>query len=175
MARPLFVIGYAFYPFILGIYVLEATPAMLFLVLSACEVLRRWSRAVGGVACLAVAALCLTSFHELNPGVHDADFASPTLVQIDAVMGEIKEPAIVLFRFADGCSPSEEPVYNIDVAWPDDALVIRAHDLGPRNIELFDYYAKIAPGRVVYRLDRGNGRFDRLGTVGELAGKPAPG
>ena len=60
-------------------------------------------------------------------------------------------PAVVLFRYAPGKdNPHIEPVYNTDVAWPDDAPVIRAHDLGPRrNIEIFRYY----PERAFYSCD----------------------
>jgi hypothetical protein len=79
-----------------------------------------------------------------------------------------------LFRFdANDSDPHVEPVYNADVAWPDDAPVIRAHDLGVRNRALFAYYGRVAPDRRVYRYDRiergGEPVLTYLGTAGELA------
>jgi hypothetical protein len=66
-----------------------------------------------------------------------------------------------------------EPVYNVDVAWPDDARVIRAHDLGPeRDRALFAYYARVSPDRAVYVYDRAKGfgpdALTYLGTAKEL-------
>ena len=37
----------------------------------------------------------------------------------------VDAPAVVLFRYAPGEKLYEEPVYNSDVIWPDDRLVIR--------------------------------------------------
>ena len=93
--------------------------------------------------------------------------ASILVLQIQ--LAEIKEPAIVLFKYAGDGHSAEEPVYNMDVANPDDAPIIRAHDLGARNIELFDYYARIAPQRMVYRYDRDTCQLMKLGTVVQLA------
>jgi hypothetical protein len=84
-------------------------------------------------------------------------------------------PAIVLFRFDPATSNTHvEPVYNSDVAWPDDARVIRAHDLGDAaNARLLAYYAAREPGRRVYRYDRAKSAaaspLRYLGTAGELA------
>ena len=36
----------------------------------------------------------------------------------------VKQPAIVLYRFGPTEKPWEEPVYNWDVLWPDDAPII---------------------------------------------------
>src|SRR5205823_198629 len=83
-------------------------------------------------------------------------------------------PAVVLFRFHPGDNPVEDPVYNDDVIWPDDAPIIRAHDLGPRNIEIARYYATHQPWRKFYLLDRAEnaGRqtllLHRLGTAVEF-------
>ena len=63
-----------------------------------------------------------------------------------------------------------EVVYNTDVAWPDDAPVIRAHDLGAdRNAALYRYYAQRQPDRMVYRFDRATNALVRLGNVVDLA------
>ena len=64
----------------------------------------------------------------------------------------------------------EEPVFNDTVAWPDDAPIIRARDLGDRDIELYRYYANRGPDRTVYRFDLHAQTLTRLGRVRELAG-----
>jgi hypothetical protein len=66
-------------------------------------------------------------------------------------------------------SPHDEPVFNTDVAWPDDAAIIRAQDLGDRDIELYRYYAARQPDRHIYLFDRGLGRLSYLGTAAEVA------
>jgi hypothetical protein len=77
---------------------------------------------------------------------------------------------LVLFTYhSDDPSNLEEPAYNWDVMNPDDAPIIRAHDLGPRNAELFAYYAKRQPNRSVYLFDHMANRFQSLGAVSELA------
>jgi hypothetical protein len=82
------------------------------------------------------------------------------------------KPAIVLFRFQRGNIIDMEPVYNADVAWPDNAPVIRAHDRGSKNSELFAYYAARQPDRWVYLYDRGNDTLVDLGPVTKLAESP---
>ena len=42
-----------------------------------------------------------------------------------------------------------EPVYNSDVAWPDDADIVWAHDLEGRREQILEYYAQRQPDRVV--------------------------
>jgi hypothetical protein len=81
--------------------------------------------------------------------------------------------SIVLFKFdipvEDSVKIREEPVYNVDAPWPDDEQMIRAHDFGPRNIQLFDYYARKDPTRTVSIFDRKTGAVQDLGPVGRLA------
>ena len=130
---------------------------------------------------------CLTSFWEINQlvassatQVSDETFRSDymRLTNRDLQGYGVKPPAVVLFRYHPGgmlwSVPEfiQEPVYNVDVAWPDEAPIIRAHDLGPvRNREIFGYYAKTQPDRVFWSLDaaRGNDALKRLGTARELA------
>ncbi len=50
-------------------------------------------------------------------------------------------------------------------------MVIRAHDLGERNKELFAYYAIHGPDRTVYRFSRRTGTVETLGKVRDLAAK----
>jgi hypothetical protein len=59
-------------------------------------------------------------------------------------------------------------VYNIVSAWPDDALLIRAHDLAARNIEIFRYYAAKQPDRLFFIYDRADDSIRYLGTAREL-------
>ncbi|HEV7299504.1 MAG TPA: hypothetical protein VGN72_09090 [Tepidisphaeraceae bacterium] len=87
-----------------------------------------------------------------------------------ALPDAVDAPAIVLFRYTPGyATPHEEPVYNVTTAWPDDAAIIRAHDLGDRNAELFAYYAQRQPDRNVYRFDRATGQLTFLGRARDLA------
>jgi hypothetical protein len=74
----------------------------------------------------------------------------------------------VLFRFSLKNSVDLEPVYNADVAWPDDAQVIRAHDRGEQNIELYRYYAQRQPDRWIYLFDRNDGSLTELGQAKQL-------
>jgi hypothetical protein len=87
---------------------------------------------------------------------------------------DLQKPALVLFTY--GGSFVEEPVYNTGVAWTFDADILRAHDLGLRNPELFATLARAQPARTVYRFDgrrtlQGLDPLIRLGTVGELVAK----
>src|SRR5947209_18297139 len=93
----------------------------------------------------------------------------PTIAAAREQLAQIHEPAIVLFTFRAGDNVHEEPVYNVDVANPDDAPIIRAHDLGERNGELLRYYAASQPGRRGYRFDRRSRTLQRLGNVKALA------
>src|SRR4029079_921041 len=69
----------------------------------------------------------------------------------------VQRPAVVLF----GTPPDlwTEMVYNTDVASPDDAPIIRAHDLGLRDAELIDYYGQRQPDRTIYQFDWPRGNF----------------
>ena len=117
---------------------------------------------------------------ELNPKVDDETFRSPMMrVLHDQVDRSDLAPAVILFRYHPELpqngdnSCKVEPVYNTETAWPDDAPIIRAHDLGNRNIEIFRYYAARQPQRTFYLFDRGNlaDPLHRLGTAGELANR----
>jgi hypothetical protein len=52
--------------------------------------------------------------------------------------------------------------YNLDVANPDDAPIIKALDLGPRNDELFDYYRARQPDRSFFLYDFADGTLTPL-------------
>jgi hypothetical protein len=132
----------------------------------------------------AIVMICLTSFWEINrfictadTRVSDESFVSPVLRYINEILpyrDDVARPAVVLFTYRPGGNYFEEPVYNTDVIWPDDAPIIRAHDLGPRNREIFAYYARTQPDRTFYRFDlalahQGKEPLTRLGTARELA------
>lgn len=143
---------------------------------------------------LGIAVIVITDLPQFNRVVHDQPFVYAELDRIDNDLATIPERAVVLFHFnrdalVDGKkvtnNPSEEPVFNADVVWPDDATIVRARDLngdvaevgkpGDRDRALYEYYSRIAPGRVIYLYNRGaeSGRLTRLGTADELLGETA--
>jgi len=71
----------------------------------------------------------------------------------------------VLFRYHPGLNFHEEPVYNFDAPAIDDNPIVRAHDLGARNIEIARYYAEHQPERKFYLFDRKTGDVTPLGTA----------
>jgi dolichyl-phosphate-mannose-protein mannosyltransferase len=152
-------------------YVLVIVPGMLFLVILGIErVGLLWPTASTTLA-LIVAAISLGAMAQT-----DAINWSPwlDLVRIEDKLATLpSDPAIVLFRYHPR-NPSvniahHEPVYNTTAIWPDDARIIRAHDLGAENIRLFQYYARTQPDRVIYLYDRDGDTLTRLGTPADAA------
>jgi hypothetical protein len=186
---PLFVALYMLNPSFLEHYALVAVPAVLVCVLlgeQAVEV--AWPRLAGMIAPAFVAgllSLCVCTLPEFNTlwgapyAVSDETFPSPLLRKLHEMDSVSEGPsAVVLFHYTKRPENpfawiNREPVYNTSVAWPDDALVVRAHDLGPiKNREIIDYYARLQPDRVFYRMDLATGLFEEMGTARELARKP---
>ena len=173
---PLFFLAYLPHTFFLEHYAVVFAPAVLLGVVLGVRVMKeawpRYRHAIASVSATAVVVLSLSSLHELNPAVDDETFHSPMLrfvnEQIPYLSG-VEKPAVVLFQYAPGENPIEEPVYNFDVAWPDDAPIIRAHDLGERNREIFEYYARAEPERMFYRFDRKTKILTPLGRAADLA------
>jgi 4-amino-4-deoxy-L-arabinose transferase-like glycosyltransferase len=168
-----FVALYASYSFFFPHYTVAIVPAVVVNLLAAKGVLQRtWPAVAGPVGLmftLSVAAVAVTALPELNSSRRDQWFDAPLLRTVDQDLARIdRRPAIVLFKYDPERMVHEEPVYNIETAWPDDATVIRAHDLGAENARLFEYYAKRSPGRAVYRFDEGEEKLEYLGTVSEL-------
>jgi hypothetical protein len=166
---PLFLGLYFFYTFYLEHYAVVVAPAMTLMVVLAPRVLREIFSRIGAAIDLAVSfailILSLSMLPELNHHrlLNDESFRSPMMrVLHDQLPRTVTPPAVVLFRYdpskpqSDSSSPHIEPVYNTDVAWPDDAPIVRAHDLGSRDIEIFRYYAEHQPDRNFYLFDRGN-------------------
>jgi hypothetical protein len=108
--------------------------------------------------------------------------ANPDIGQF-AVEGQIndrlarmpRQAAVVLFRFNPLFSFHADPVYNDDAVRPDEALIVRANDLGAqRDRDLYRYYAEHQPDRVFYIYDLGaapgtDPLSPALGTARELA------
>ncbi|MDB5296869.1 MAG: hypothetical protein JWO31_2852, partial [Phycisphaerales bacterium] len=123
-------------------------------------------------------AACLLVLPEFNPlwavphRSGDETFESPYMkaVKVDLpTASDLRRPAVVLITYRAGDDPNAEAVYNTDVAWPDNAPIIYAHDLGPaRNPEIFRYYADRQPDRFFYRWDRRTGRVEELGVARDL-------
>ncbi|MDB5173225.1 MAG: putative rane protein [Phycisphaerales bacterium] len=180
---PLFVLIYSLNPIFLEHYAILIMPAVIFAILLGGRTLAaglpRWERQVFAAFVLAVLTISGTSFWEVNrhvstaqTAVSDETFSSP-LLQIlhDRLAEDVTQPAVVLFTYHPGGRFFEEPVYNTDVAWPDDAPVIRAHDLGDaRNREIYAYYARTQPERMFYRFDpQATPSLKELGRARDLA------
>jgi hypothetical protein len=159
---PLFLLLYLANPLFLNHYSVPIAPIIVFWICLGAAALGafagglRRGAALGRFVPLAVAALAISSLPEVRgtrggtgdfliyppPGIADA---------VQAALAPIPGRAVVLFHYRPG---SNDPVYNVDVAWPDDARVIRVNDLGPdADAKLVAYYAARQPDRVFYLYD----------------------
>jgi 4-amino-4-deoxy-L-arabinose transferase-like glycosyltransferase len=163
-------LAYALFPIYLKHYGLVAAPAFILLALLGERVFRRAFPALGTALVIAIAALAIGSLPELR-GARDGFMQAPYLSDINAKLAQLEHtPAVVLFHYESGRTDvHEEPVYNLDTAWPDDARVIRAQDLGNENWRIFNYYARHEPHRFFYRYDRSTGTLTELGWAKELS------
>ncbi|MGB7157093.1 MAG: hypothetical protein WBD40_03440 [Tepidisphaeraceae bacterium] len=155
-ALPLFLVLYSLYPFFFAHYTLFVAPTVILIMLLGLHAVRVNFRSMGLGATLAVAGITISMFPEPNRRAIDNMRALPimdfSMVKLPAL---VEAPAIVLFRFHPGLDYHEEPVYNVDTAWPYDAPIIRAHDLGAaNNVELLKYFAQHQPQRRFYAVDR---------------------
>lgn len=176
----LFLVLYALNPFFLPHYLVVVTPAMILLIVVGVDAV---ARAAGGRAAefvrvagtIAILAFCLLSLWEVRwllapPGTRpQADGfqeSAPQSMVLTNINSHVEPPAIILF----GRPPDvwTNMVYNTDAASPDDAPIIRAHDLDERDAELVDYYGERQPERVVYQFDWKRRALRRLGVAGEL-------
>ncbi len=172
---------YLLYTFFLGHYCLTAMPGLIFLcLLGLWRVLAVWRqqrRIAVPIAVLAVLVLCAAAIPQLNDYTSDPPESNSGIARVATSLTMVRQPAVVLFRFDPRAELHGEPVYNYDVAWPDDAPIIRAHDLGARNVEIFRYYANLQPERNFYLYDERTELLRPLGTARELAAipdRPAP-
>lgn len=129
---------------------------------------RRSMKAAQIVMPMVISVMAMPQFKK---DVRDQWFANPVESKLELELSRLPagERAIVLVKYDPSAIPEQEVVYNVETAWPDDARAIRAHDLGPeRDAEIFHYYAVRQPDRVVYRFERKDLTFVRLGNVKEL-------
>ncbi|HEX5242330.1 MAG TPA: glycosyltransferase family 39 protein [Tepidisphaeraceae bacterium] len=164
---PLFIILYLPSTFFLEHYAVLVAPAVILTVLMGgrrlASAFRGCERQVFAAFVGAVLMISVTSFWEINhlvappdKMISDETFPSPILRYVNEYLPyreDLQKPAVILFTYHSGGKFSEEPVYNTDVAWPDDAPIIRAHDLGAQNQEIFNYYARVKPDVTFYQFD----------------------
>jgi 4-amino-4-deoxy-L-arabinose transferase-like glycosyltransferase len=177
----LFVLGYSAYVFFLAHYMTAVMPGMICLILLGFESLARvWPRArpmIVTFMLLSLGGLTIGAMPELD------HFDDPMLNFVETLAANMElsqlsqKPTLVLFRFDPKTSNfQDEPAYNDDVAFPDEAMIVRARDLGlEEDKKLFQYYARLGQDRVVYLYDRGafstgHTPMSYLGTIDQLAG-----
>jgi hypothetical protein len=177
----LFTALYIQFPFMLVQYPMVIAPAMCFLVVLGISGVSRGVLAVSAAGGdilktalpLALLGIVLPSLVNAARGHVDKPSVLGTMDYVNEQLPhDVQMPAVVLVRFREFNSPHQEPVYNNDVLNPDDAPIIKAHDLGPdRDGEIIRYYAQLQPQRRFYLLDRGLMQLapQYLGTAGELA------
>ncbi len=182
---PMFIVLYVGYAVFLEHYALLVAPALICSVLSGGRAIEQaWPshrRTLHSAFLSIVVALCLSVLPETRPlfgeiyKSTDETFFAPELRQLREFAPDPGKRVVILFHYtrkADNVFGwvNHEPVYNTDVAWPDNAPVIRAHDLGPlKNRQIFEYYAQRQPDRFFYRMDLATGLYEELGTARDLA------
>jgi hypothetical protein len=173
---PMYMLGYAFFAFLLPHYCVVPSPAIAFIAVMGVDALRRifpsLRASIETFFVLGLIVLPVASCNEFT-GRLDDHFATTTMRAVTIDMPKVVHaPAVVLFHYNDRDDYNQEPVYNLDTVNIDDEPIIRAHDLGPqRNPELFDYYAKHQPDRMFYLFDRATSQITPMGTARELAAK----
>jgi hypothetical protein len=173
---PLFLLLYSGYFLFLPTYVLPAAPAVILGILLGAKVLSNaWPAAqrfatVG--LTLFISGTALAALPNWSNGNPEDVFRADLLASVNQQLASLPHrPAVVLFTYDPNRDVHQEPVYNADVAWPDDAEVIRAHDRGPQNCEIYQYYAERQPQRYFYRFDERKRTLQPLGTAVELANR----
>lgn len=141
-------------------------------------------RFVDGFLPAALVAMAVCSLPQVNRRVSDEPYRTPLLDYVEKTLAQVSPPAVVFFHFTPGGNVHEEPVYNLQTAWPDDEAIVRVQDLAPaRDIEVLQYYAIHQPERTFYVMDRRSGRTYAMGNAvqaaaalhGHLNLPPAPG
>ncbi len=159
---PLFVGLYLFYVYFLPHYVITAAPAIILGILIGGEQISTAFPAAKSGLVLFIVILAVLSLPQFDAGMSDEMFDAPLMRSVDSKFAALpRTPAVVLFRYSSTRNVDEEPVYNADVAWPDDAVIIRAHDLGDRNGRIFRYY----PDRRFYLFDEADNSLRELGVT----------
>jgi hypothetical protein len=187
-AMLLFLLVYTADAIFLKHYLLAIAPAIICLIIMGWESLERAFPSARGViftfTLLAGGAIAICALPQFNPWAVPLGPATDENRVINLTLDHLPpRPSLVMFRFNPKInSYHSEPVYNTGVAWPDDALIVRAHDLGDNeNINLYRYYAQLNQDRDVYLYDRaihpvtGNDQqaLTFLGTIRQLAANHA--
>ena len=136
---------------------------------------RQRAALVGGVLAYgALLSVALDGRRGLMVAGRDPVWQADDLRRIDAAVESLQPPALVFITPPPGDKPKEfNATFNLGVAYPDDAKIVRAHDLGVRNLELIRHYAERQPSRRVYHLDVRAMQATPLGTAADLAAEPA--
>lgn len=175
IAAPLCFALYIFNPFFLPHYFVPLTMALAFGAVLGARAIERaipWQpgrRFAAAFWPAALALLAIGSLPQFDRHVSDEPYHMLLLDHVERTLARIPAPAVVFFHFTPGCNVQEEPVYNVDALSPDDAPIIRAHDLGPRNGELLQYYALRQPDRAYYIMDCRTGAIYPLGNALQAA------
>jgi hypothetical protein len=157
---PLFFLVYTFYPLFPAHYTIVVAPAAILTVMLGIKTIAlAWPKARAGAwTALAIFVVGLLFVRPVESfemtGV--TAFHATVLRAADeqtAKLAALGKPAVVLFRRDPNLKLDHEPVYNLDAAWPDDELVIRAHDRGEENTQIFKYYAEHGADRRFYLFD----------------------
>jgi hypothetical protein len=153
----LFLLVYLPWPFILPHYPLPVMPGVLLLVLLGMRGIERHAGAWKPTVTALLAAVVVTSVAVALPEANAAKRSEPmdvvTPQDIDRAVRRLTDGrAVVLLRY-DRQRGARMRSYNLDVANPDDAPIIKALDLGPRNGELFAYYRARQPDRSFFLYD----------------------
>ncbi len=158
------------YAFFFPGYVTSAGPAVILAILTGIRAAETAfapaSRAIRVGLMVWVVGIGIASLPQWDPELKDAIFENPMLATAEADIAKLHDPAIIFFRYDPGRDTNAEPVYNADVAWPDDARVIRLHDLGRRNDEVLQYYREKSPVRKVYVFDEKTAQLTAITEVG---------
>lgn len=176
-------LAYLAYIFALDQYLVSIMPAVICLVLMGWEGLDRawprWRPRIGALAGSSIIGFSLANLPECGAKASPLPNVCEPAKQINENLNSLNQPSLVLFSY-DGDKKAIDwyPVYNDSVAWPDDAMVVRANGLGrDQNRTLYDYYAQRQPARRVYMYEPQklgylhNLKF--IGTAGELAANHA--
>lgn len=168
----LFLVCFSAYYFFFEWYCLALAPAVVVGVAAGFHAIcqtwpkRRW------LAVVLIAPLLAAAIAALPRAVHEKADEPMQLIDQESINAalnrSVQSPAVVLFRFQKGVSLDAEPVYNINTPWPDDAPIVRAHDRGERNVDLYRYYARRQPLRNIYRFNLGDRSLQFLGTAAGL-------
>jgi hypothetical protein len=173
---PAYLLAMVFYCFFLTHYCALLLGAGITLLLLGWRVIKgTWKKneMLAAAGPVAIAGLAILGLPEINRSFDELPNSTPVMqANYQQIPRAVTAPAIVLFTY-NTYWDTEEPVYNWDVVNPDNARIIRAHDLGDQeNKKLFRYYASTQPERMVYRFDRAKMKLQLLGKVSQLATGP---